>query len=89
MKLITILSASFALLASSAAFAAEPCNESTTKYVNKKYCGGAGVASCNMVSGNSFTAKCNPPPGKPNAEGKTVSGKVTKATPMKQKKKSK
>ena len=87
MKLITLLLASFALLVTSTAFARKPCNESTIKYVNKTFCSGHGVSSCSMVGGRTFKATCNPPPGKPKAEGKTVTGEVTRAEPMKQKKK--
>ena len=80
---------SFALLASCVAFAAKPCNKQTTNYVNKKYCGGAGVASCNMVGGKRFTAKCNSLPRKLGTEGKTVQGEVNQAIPVKLKQKKK
>lgn len=80
MKLLTILFASFTLLASGVAFAAETCDETTVNFVNSNYCGNRGVASCTMVSGVRFKAQC-----KPVKDGKMVEGEVTKATPMKQK----
>ena len=87
-ELLIYLASISTLLLAGSAFAAEPCGEKLTKYINDKYCHGAGVASCS-TTGVNFSAKCNPPPGATaGTEGASVSGTTDKmsATPVKTKK---